>query len=102
MFRWFKDLINPRYAHFWDVPELLLAILSEVRQMNSAIEALKVAVEAETTVQQSAITLLNSIHQQLEDAKTDPVALQGVIDSIKANTDALSAAVVANTDAPPA
>lgn len=68
----------------------------------SKIDDLTAAVTAEKTVEDSAIALLNGLSQQLKDAlasgNTD-AAVQTVIDSLAANTSALSAAVTANTPA---
>jgi len=57
------------------------------------------AVAAQQTVEDSVITLLNQVAQQVKDAQTtnDPAALDAVVASIQANTDKLSAAVTANT-----
>lgn len=59
-------------------------------------------VTAQTTVEQSAVTLLNSLSAQLAAAGTDPVKLQQIKDGLDANTAALAAAVAANTPAAPA
>lgn len=63
------------------------------------LDALNTAVANETTVDQSVITLLNGLSQQLKDAiaAADPAAIQAVVDQIDTNTAALSAAVAANT-----
>jgi len=50
----------------------------------------------------SAVTLLNGLKAALDAAGTDPAALQALSDSLSANTDALAAAVAANTPAAPA
>lgn len=67
----------------------------------SAIDDLTAAVEAETTVNQSAVALLNSLAQEIRDAQDDPAKLAELADSIEANTSALSDAVTANTPAAP-
>lgn len=58
-------------------------------------------VQSQSTVDDSIITLLQQISQQLKDANAanDPAAVQAVIDQIDANTQKLSDAVVANTPA---
>lgn len=57
------------------------------------------AVTAQTTVDNSIITLLSSVVTQLNAAiaLNDPVAVQAVVNSIQANTASLAAAVLANT-----
>jgi hypothetical protein len=51
----------------------------------------------ESTVDDSIITLLTNISQQLKDAGNDPAKLQAVKDAIDANKAKIAAAVVANT-----
>lgn len=60
------------------------------------------AVAAETSVDQSAITLLGNLSAMLTAAKNDPAAIQAIADQITANQTALAAAVVANTPVTPA
>lgn len=52
-------------------------------------------------VDASAITLLNGLSAQIEQLKNDPVALQALADELKGSSDALAAAVAANTPAAP-
>jgi len=65
--------------------------------MSQSIDDLKAAVEASVTVQESAIVLINGIADRIAQAGVDPVALQAVVDSLKAESTKLSDAVVANT-----
>lgn len=69
--------------------------------MAATLDTLLAEVTRQTTVNQSAITLLASIAQQLKDAGTDPVKLQAIQDQLTANDDAIAAAVTANTPAAP-
>lgn len=57
------------------------------------------SVHSESDVDDSIISLLNGISQQLKDAQAqnDPAAIQAVIDGIEANKKKLSDAVTANT-----
>ena len=72
------------------------------------ITALQTAVQAETTVEQSAETLLTSLSTEIQTLITqsgntvDPAALQGFVDTLNANAKTLAAAVAANTPAAPA
>lgn len=71
--------------------------------MSEDLDNIKTSVEAEGTVVDSAIVLLTQIAGQLEAFKNDPIEIQGIVDQINAQKDALAAAVVANTPgAPPA
>lgn len=67
----------------------------------ATIQDVQAAVAAESSVDDSVVTLLQSIVQQLKDAQAsnDPAALDAVVASIQANTKKLSDAVVANTPA---
>lgn len=58
---------------------------------------LKTQVEANTSAEQSAITLLNGLAAKIESLKNDPEAIQGLADELKGSGDALAAAVVANS-----
>jgi hypothetical protein len=72
---------------------------TEVTQMDD----LNTEVAQNTDAVQSAITLMNSLSQQLKDAvaSNDPAAVQAVIDQLDANTNELAASVAANTPAAP-
>lgn len=67
----------------------------------ATIQDLTSHIEAQTSVEDGVITLLQTISQQLKDAQAsnDPAAIQAAIDQIDANTKKLSDAVVANTPA---
>lgn len=71
----------------------------------ASIDDLKAAVARETAVEQSVITLLAGISQQLKDLKAsqgdkiDPAALDEIIAGLDANTAKLGEAVTANTPA---
>jgi len=61
------------------------------------LDSLLAEVTAQTTVVQSAVTLLNSIPGLIAAAGNDPQKLADLAAAIQANTDSLAAAVVANT-----
>lgn len=81
-------------------------VLRKERDMAVDLSALQAAVARDTDVDQSAKTLLEGLTakiQELIDASgntVDPAALQGIVDGINSTTDALAAAVAANTPAP--
>lgn len=70
----------------------------------SALDDLKAAVAAEANVEQSAVTLLNGLAQQLKDAvaTNNSAAIEDVANQIISNTAGLAAAITANTPPPPA
>lgn len=51
----------------------------------------------DASAKSSAITLLNDLKRRLDEAGTDPVKLKELSDSLSGATDALAAAVAANT-----
>lgn len=67
------------------------------------IQEIRDEVSAQRTVIDSARALLASLHQKLDEAiaSNDPAALASLSADLKANTDALSSAVVENTPATP-
>lgn len=84
--------------------DVLLASQSNLTHLENLtvakIDDLEQEVSKVSGVQDSAIALINGISQQLKDAAADPQRIQAVIDSLDAKSDALAAAVAANTPAP--
>lgn len=81
-------------------------VLRNERRIMSQTDDLKAAVERESSVSASAITLLQGLSKQLSDAlaasgQPNP-EVQAVIDRLNSDTDALATAVTANTPAAPA
>jgi prefoldin subunit 5 len=66
------------------------------------LAALQAAVAAEDTVIQSAVTLLNGIQAQIAALTPDQAAIDALAADVQTQTQALSAAVAANTPAAPA
>lgn len=67
--------------------------------MAGNLDALTAEVANETTVEKSALKLIQSFAAQLDAAGTDPVALAALASTLKANDTELAAAVAANTPA---
>jgi hypothetical protein len=74
-------------------------LIREGKEVMADLSVLTAHVQQNTEVDASAIALLNGLSAQIEQLKTDPVALQGLADQLKANSDNLAAAIVANTPA---
>lgn len=97
------------HVHHDAAPEVLAALAEISRKMDLAISKqeatmaeladLQAQVASNTTVIESAITLINGIAARIAAAGTDPVALKALTDSLKSEDDALSAAVASNTPA---
>jgi ABC-type transporter Mla MlaB component len=77
----------------------IAALTIKQEQAMADLTALTAEVARNTEVDSSAIALLNGLAAQIEALKTDPVALQALADTMKGSSDALAAAVVANTPA---
>jgi hypothetical protein len=80
---------------------LLQEILKGVHHMAGELDALKAAVAKDTDVDSSAIVLLQGLKAKLDAAIAagDPAALTALSAQLGQNTDALAAAVTANTPA---
>src|SRR4051812_8328051 len=78
---------------------LLTDITAEGRRIMATLSDISLAIQRQTTVEQSVVALLHQLSTQLHDAiaAEDPVAVQAVVDLIDQNTKTLSDAVFANT-----
>ena len=84
------DLIDLTAVTAWQGAETmadLSALTAEVTENGDAVA--------------SAVALLNTLAAELAAAATDPAAVAALADQLSANSDALAAAVVANTPAAP-
>lgn len=89
------------YLHDLEVSRLLKKILKKEELIMATMQDLRSAVERNTTVDDSVLTLLAGISQQLKDAQAanDPQAIQDIITQLDANTQKMTDAVTANTPA---
>ncbi len=98
-------MIPPRLEAYlrridWRLEQLVRLMEKNVHQERKEmadLTALIDAVNAQTTVQQSAIELLNQLSEQLRAAADDPQEIQALATQIQEQSAALSAAVAANT-----
>jgi TolA-binding protein len=67
--------------------------------MDQVIEQLRAEVERNSSVDASAIQLLTTLADKIEELKNSPAELQTLVESLRAQSDTLAAAVVANTPA---
>jgi hypothetical protein len=74
---------------------------TEGNQIVASLQDLQNAVAQQTSVEQSVLTFISGLKDQLAQAlaSNDQQAIQDVLDHLNANTQALSAAIVANTPA---
>lgn len=89
-------LYNQQVIH-----RLLLSISAKENVIMADLSALQTAVEATTTVEQSAIELLGQLAQMLRDAATDPAAIQALATQLDSKKAELADAVVQNTPVAP-
>lgn len=68
---------------------------------NPQLDALTAEVTRNTEVDAGAIALINGLAAKIIELKNDPAALQALADSMKSSSDALAAAVSANTPSEP-
>ncbi|MDQ5870787.1 MAG: hypothetical protein M3547_01090 [Acidobacteriota bacterium] len=84
-----------------ELKRAVTAQTKEVAHMAGELQALEAEVERNTTVDGSVITLVNGLAAQIEALKNDPAKLQAMADKLRADNDALAAAVTAHTPAEP-
>lgn len=89
----FSDSANEK------LDRIIALIQSQGAREMQELETLKSKVQETTTVEESAITLLNGLSAQLAASKTDPAAIQALADQLSAESASLAAAVTANTPA---
>jgi chromosome segregation ATPase len=73
----------------------------EVMNMTVELDALEAQVEQNTTVEGSAMELIQGLADQFEAVKNDPARISALVAKLKGSGDALVAKVVANTPAAP-
>lgn len=83
-------------AQLTEIRTLLQRLLTQGHQMQTELATLTQKVTETTTVEQSAIELLNGLSAQIAGLKTDPAALQALADQLAAKSSELAAAIVAN------
>ena len=80
---------------------LLFAIATTEKEEAMTLAQLKVQVEKNTAIEESAVSLINGIAQQLKNAANDPAAIQALADELTQSGTDLAAAITANTPAAP-
>lgn len=84
------------------INNLELFLKKEIQTLSAALDALTAQVAQNTSVESSAVTLIQGIAAQLAAAGTDPAALAALQAQLNSSATALAAAVAANTPAAPA
>lgn len=70
--------------------------------MSAKLDALAAQVNTAVDKQQEAILLLGRLSAEIQSLQEDPAIIDGLNATLKSATDSLSAAITANTPAPPA
>lgn len=88
-------------ADLSEVLSKLSLILSQQEAQMASITELEAEVARNTTVDESAIALIEGIVARLEEAAGDQVKIDALTADLRARNDALAAAVAANTPSEP-
>lgn len=84
--------------------DTVLAVLTRIEQeqftMSKELDDLTVQVQANTDLEQSAITLIEGLAAQIAASATDPIKVAALSAQLKASSVALAAAITANTTPP--
>jgi len=88
-------------ARLDEIKNLLANQIQENKLMSQELDTLTAEVARNTTVEKSALALIQGFNARLIAAGTDPAKLKALSDSLTANDNELAAAVIANTPAAP-
>lgn len=87
----------------WCILRILHLLKKGELKMSAELDALTAQVAQNTTVETSAVTLIQGLAAQIVAAGTDPAKLTALTTSLNTSATALAAAIAANTpQAPPA
>jgi len=82
---------------------ILRTLENQMSTTNTTLAALQAQVQQNTTIENSAVTLIQGLAAQIAQAGTDPAALAALTANLNQSATALAAAITANTpSAPPA
>jgi hypothetical protein len=102
MFRFLWELLLGRSAVERRLDEINASVRSlswRIHVMSAQLEDLRAAVEAENVVIDSAVTLIAGLAAQIAALPADDAAIAQLAADVRAKSDALAAAVAANTPA---
>ena len=77
--------------------EAITLLSQRIEIMSAALDRVQAEVTEMSAAVDSAIVLIEGLAQRIRDLATDPVALNAFADELDAKSNALAAAVVANT-----
>ena len=94
-------ILQPILERFALINDKLDLIIQQGAKEMAILDDLTAQVAQNASVEGSAVQLIQNIAAQLAAAGTDPAKLQDLQNQLKTSSDALAAAVAANTPAPP-
>ncbi len=94
-----QTLFSTMQKNHAEIKKQLARIERKEKVMAGNLDDLTAEVARNTTVEKSALALINGFSAQLAAAGTDSVKLKALRDGLAANDDELAAAVAANTPA---
>ena len=92
-----KRIENILMAFSREALEILRTLERNAKLMSTAMEDLQREVAEATAVSESAVALIGGLAQQIRDLKDDPAKLEELASRLDASSNALAAAVAANT-----
>src|ERR1044072_5409156 len=96
------NVIDPSLMQMVDYIFSTISDLGEkVGVLMAVLDDLRTQVERTTGLEQSAITMIQGLAQQIQDAAGNESAVQELASQLSSNADALAAALAANTPADP-
>jgi hypothetical protein len=97
MMHWFRNVDRK----LDEILGILRSVHNQGAHMSAEMDALEAQVTQMTTVEKSAVALINGLAAQIAAAGTDPAKLRALTASLQADAADLSAAITANTPAAP-
>ena len=98
-FQWLYQAIQRLSGQMTLAIALLRTLIQQGVHMAGELDALTAQVAQNTTVEGSAITLLQNLSAMIASLKNSPAQLQALSDSLKTSATALADAITANTPA---
>jgi len=99
-----KRIEDKQTTFFREALGILRNIERTIKKMSTEMDDLEREVQESTAVQESAISLITGLAQQIRDLKDEPAKLEELANKLDTSSAALAAAVAANTvaeDEPP-
>lgn len=93
-----QDDLRLQSLEFKSLHIILASQSRKVKLMSEALEKLSEQVAENTSLEMSAISLIQGLAEQIEELKQEPAALEELAARLKLSAQALSEAIMANTE----